>query len=314
MKQKPRYLLFDDQLVPYDDARLHVLSTTLKYGVGVFEGYRAYWNGHDGELYAFRVDDHMRRLVDSMRITGIEGPTDVHALRESLLGLIRANDLRQDLHLRVQVFVTADDSTPDATGPALVCMAAMPMGRYFDRPALDVCTSSWARIADRSMPPRVKALANYQNSRLALLEANRNGYDSALLLTDQGKLSEGPGFNVFVVRNGRLATPPTTAGILEGITRDSVLQLARGELGLEVDERPIDRTELYLSEEMFVCGSAAEVTPVASVDRHVLGTGVAGEITRALRDAYRAAARGDLARERGWAVPVYAGTAVAGVS
>jgi branched-chain amino acid aminotransferase len=303
VKRRPQYLLFDGELVPYEDARLHVLSTTLKYGVGAFEGYRAYWHAGDEELYAFRIDDHMRRLVGSMAILGIDGPSDMHALTDDLLGLIRANELREDLHLRVQVFVTADDGTPEATGPALVSMAAMPMGRYFDRAALDVCVSSWTRIDERSMPPRVKAIANYQNSRLALQEAVRDGYDSALLLTHAGTVSEGPGFNVFIVRGGRLATPPTTDGILEGITRDSVLTLAREHLGLEVDERPIDRTELYLADEVFVCGSAAEVTPVASVDRHVLH---GGDVARSLQDAYRRAARGELGRERGWAVPVYA--------
>jgi len=184
------------------------------------------------------------------------------------------------------------------------------MGSYFARPSLDVCVSSWARISERSMPPRVKALANYQNSRLALLEARTNGYDAALLLTQEGSVSEGPGYNVFIVRDGRLATPPPTQAILEGITRASVLTLAREELGLEVDERPIDRTELYLAEEVFVCGSAAEVSCVSSVDRHDIGDRTAGPITANLQRLYRAAVRNELA-DRGWAQPVYGGTPAA---
>jgi branched-chain amino acid aminotransferase len=304
MKTRPKYLLFDGELVAYEDARLHVLSTTLKYGVGVFEGYRAYWNEDHGELYAFRVDDHMRRLRDSLRLTAIEEPADIESLGNQLLDLIRSNDLRENLHMRVQVFVNSEDGTPDATGPALVSMAAIPMGSYFERPSLDVCVSSWARISERSMPPRVKALANYQNSRLALLEARTNGYDAALLLTQEGNVSEGPGYNVFIVRNGRLATPPPTEAILEGITRATVLELASAELGLEVDQRPIDRTELYLAEEVFVCGSAAEVSCISSVDRHQIGDGTPGSITANLQRLYRAAVRNEL-HDRGWTSAVY---------
>lgn len=307
MKRRPQYLLYDGRLVAYEDAKLHVLSTTLKYGVGVFEGYRAYWNEDHGELYAFRVGDHMRRLRDSLRLTSIEEPAEVDTLADQLLGLIRANDLHENLHMRVQVFVNSEDGKPDDTGPALVSMAAIPMASYFERPSLDVCVSSWARISERSMPPRVKALANYQNSRLALLEARTNGYDAALLLTQDGSVSEGPGYNVFIVRNGRLATPPPTQAILEGITRATVLQLAREELGLDVDERPIDRTELYLADEVFVCGSAAEVSCVSSVDRHRVADGNPGTITADLQRLYRAAARNEL-HDRGWTSAVY-GTA-----
>ena len=311
MGANPTYLLHDGELVPYADARLHVLSTSTKYGVGVFEGFRAYYDDEAGELYAFRVADHMRRLVASMRVVGIDGPEDVGLLEEQLLGLIRANDLHEDLHMRAQVFVDSPDGKPDDTGPATVFMAAIPMGRYFDRPGLNVQISSWARISDRSMPPRVKSIANYQNGRLALLEARRNGYDAALLPTVDGHVSEGAGYNVFMVRDGKLCTPPVTESILEGITRDSVLQLARGELDVEVTERPIDRTELYSAEEVFVCGSAAEVSPVSSVDRIPVADGEPGELTRQLQDLYRRAVRNRVAAERGWAQPVYAPAAVA---
>lgn len=309
MAAKPQYLLRDGELVAYDDARLHVLSTSTKYGVGVFEGFRAYRDDESGELFAFRVHDHMKRLVASMRVVGIDGPTDVDALEEQLLGLVRANELREDLHMRAQVFVESDDGKPDDTGPATVYMAAIPMGRYFDRPGLNVQISSWARISDRAMPPRVKSIANYQNGRLALLEARRNGFDAALLLTTDGRIAEGAGYNVFMVRDGVLCTPPVTESILEGITRDSILHLARAELGIDVVERPIDRTELYSADEVFVCGSAAEVSPVSSVDRMPVGSGEPGQLTERLKDLYRRAVRGHVATDRGWAQPVYALTA-----
>ncbi|GAA5202090.1 branched-chain amino acid transaminase [Arthrobacter gyeryongensis] len=300
-----RYLLRDGELVEYADAKLHVLSTTLKYGVGVFEGFRAYWSDEDQQLYAFRVADHMRRLIDSMRVVEIDGPRDIGVLSEQLLGLVRANELCGNLHMRAQVFVDSSDGKPEDTGPVTVFMAAIPMGNYFGASGLDVQISSWARLSDRSMPPRVKSIANYQNGRLAMLEARRNGYDAALLLTEEGHVAEGAGYNVFMVRQGRLCTPPATDSILEGITRDTVLHLARNVLGVDVDIRAIDRTELYSADEIFVCGSAAEINHVSSVDRTPIGEGTAGELTRQLQQAYRQAVVGRVAADQQWAQPVY---------
>jgi len=305
MEAKVKYLLRDGELVPYEQASMHVLSTSLKYGVGVFEGFRAYRNDDEDQLYAFRVDDHLRRLSSSMRAIGIERPGDVEGLGDQLLGLIRANELRSDLHMRVQVFVDSPDGKPDDTGPTTTFMAAIPMGRYFDRPGLNVQISSWSRISDRSMPPRVKSIANYQNGRLALLEARRNGYDAALMLTHEGRVSEGAGYNVFMVRDGRLSTPAVTESILEGVTRDSVIRLAESQLAMPVEQRPIDRSELYSADEVFVCGSAAEVSPVSSVDRVVVGDGGVGPVTAALKDLYQRAVRGQVASDQGWAQPVY---------
>jgi branched-chain amino acid aminotransferase len=303
---KPEYLMRDGVLIRYDEARLHVLSTSTKYGVGVFEGFRAYHDEAADQLYAFRVPDHFRRLRASMQVVGIDGPTDMALLEEQLLELIRVNGLREDLHMRAQVFVDAPDGKPDDTGPATVFMAAIPMGRYFERPGLSVQISSWARVSDRSMPPRVKSIANYQNGRLALLEARRNGYDAALLTTVDGHVSEGAGYNVFMVRDGKLCTPAVTDSILEGITRDTVIALAVSELGVDVVERSIDRTELYSADEVFVCGSAAEVSPVSAIDRSPIAGGETGPLTRQLQDLYRRAVRNQVAVERGWAQPVYA--------
>ncbi|WP_051792664.1 branched-chain amino acid transaminase [Amycolatopsis jejuensis] len=298
----PRFLLHDGKLVDYADARLHVLSSTLKYGVGVFEGFRAYWSADAGQLYGFRLDAHFRRLVDSMRVVEIDGPTDIGDLQEQMTGLIRANDLRTDLHMRAQVFVDSADGKPHDRGPATVFMAAIPMGNYFGATGLDAQISSWARLSDRSMPPRIKSIANYQNGRLAQLEATRHGYNAALLMTTDGHVSEGPGYNLFIVRHGRLATPPVTDSILEGVTRDSVLQLAR-DAGLEVDVRSIDRTELYSAEEAFVCGSAAEVNHLRSVDRMQIGDGEAGPVTRELQVRFRQAVLGQTTHP--WTTPVY---------
>jgi branched-chain amino acid aminotransferase len=312
MKQAafPRYLLFGGRHVPYPDARLHVLTTTLKYGVGVFEGLRAYWSDADQELYVFRPHEHFRRLHDSLRLAGIDVPEDIGSFPAQLADLIRVNELRQNLHIRVQAFIDNTDGTPGATGPVLVSMATMPMDNYFGRTSIDACVSSWARISERSMPPRIKAIANYQNSRLAMLEAKTNGYTGAILLTSQGLVSEGPGYNVFVVRDGRIATPRTTDAILEGITRDSVLRLAADHLDVEIEQRAVGRAELYVADEVFVCGSAAEVTGVTSIDRKPIGDGTDGPVTSALQNLYSAATLGELDPVREWAQPVY-GPAVA---
>jgi branched-chain amino acid aminotransferase len=299
---QPRYLLRDGELVDFADARLHVLSTTLKYGVGVFEGFRAYWSDDDDQLYGFRLDAHMKRLVESMRVVEIDGPTDVQALQHQMVELIRANGLRENLHMRTQVFVDSPDGKPEDRGPATVFMAAIPMGNYFGATGLDVQISSWTRLSDRSMPPRIKSIANYQNGRLAMLEARRNGYNAALLLTTDGRVSEGPGYNLFIVRNGRLTTPPVTESILEGVTRDTVLQLAE-DAGLDVDVRPVDRTELYSATEAFVCGSAAEVNHLRSVDRMPIGDGEAGPVTRQLQAMFRGAVLGRTSHP--WTTPVY---------
>jgi len=304
MADRPRLLLLNGQLVPYADARVHILSTAFKYGAIVFEGLRAYWSESHRQLNGFRLGDHMQRLARSMAATHMKLDRSADDLCDDLLRLIRANDLREDLHMRVQAFVDEDDGKLASTAPISIAMAAIPMGRFFDK-SLNVGVSTWVRISERSMPPRVKAAANYHNSRLALLEAKANGFDDAVLLTEGGKVSEGPGYNLFIVRGGELVTPPTTDSILEGVTRDSLIRIATEQLGLTVRERSIDRTELYAAQEMFFCGSSSEVTPIVSVDRHVLGTGKVGDVTRKLREAFLAIARGDQPDERGWLQPVY---------
>lgn len=297
--------MVDGELTAFADAKLHVLSTTLKYGVGVFEGIRAYWDDESRQLYGFRIPDHLARLASSAKIAAIELPSDLSEYEKQLNALVRANDLRQNLHIRIQVFVNSIDGLPHDSGPTLTAMATMPMEGYFDAPSLDVSVSSWVRISDRSLPPRAKAIGNYQNSRLAMTEARANGYTGAIQLTETGYVSEGPGYNVFIVRGGQVCTPRATDGILEGITRDSILQLAAEELGRPVIERAIDRTELYVADEIFVCGTAAQVTPVVSVDRKPVGNGEPGAVTQAIQGIYQDATHGRLLSRRNWISAFY---------
>jgi branched-chain amino acid aminotransferase len=296
------------ELTPYADARVHVLTTAFKYGACVFEGLRAYWNEERGELYGFRLREHFQRLVESLRICRMPSPLDPDGYVADLVRLMQANGLREDLHMRVSAYVDDEDGGLATFEPVSVSMAALPMRRYFRKDGLDVQVSSWTRISDASMPPRVKAAPNYHNSRLALGQARIDGYDDAILLSAEGKVSEGPGYALFMLRGGKLITPPVTAGILESITRDSLMTLAP-ELGLDVVEREMDRTELYIADELFFCGSAAEVTPILSVDRVPVGTGAVGRRTQEIRAAFLQTVRAEVADTRGWLTPVFAGAA-----
>jgi branched-chain amino acid aminotransferase len=225
--EKPRLLFFNGKNVPYDDARVHVLTTAFKYAAVIFEGIRAYHDENADRLFIFRLREHLDRLVHSAAIARIPLPYSPEELTEALVRLIRENGLRQDLHIRISAYVGEDDGRLDSTGSAGLSMAAIPMGRYEPLgpgQGLSVCVSSWRRIGDESMPPRVKAIGNYSNSRLALLDARAAGFQDTILLDQRGKVTEGPGYNIFVVRDGKVLTPPVTSGILEGVTRDTLIR------------------------------------------------------------------------------------------
>lgn len=307
---RPSYVMFDGQLIPYADGKLHVLSPALKYGIAVFEGFCGYWNPDHQELYTFRMQDHLRRLRSSLDMAGLDYPADVTVLAGDVHRLIAANGFREDIHMRLQVFLIGDDGKPEDSGPTLTSIAAVPVSAYFGRPMLNLGISTWARISDRSMPPRMKSIANYHNGRQASIEARRNGYDAPLMLTEHGRVSEGFGYNVFLVRGQKLLTPAVTESILEGITRDSVIRLARERLALSVEERPIDRTEIYCADEVFVCGSGEGITGVASVDRHVYHGGELGEVTAEVRRLYLTAARAEAFTSWNWVTPVYGRAAI----
>jgi branched-chain amino acid aminotransferase len=298
-----RYLYLNGRIVPYGEALIHVQSGAVKYGTSVFEGLRAYWSPDQGELYVFRLKEHIDRLYDSLRLMRMEHAFTREALGASILEVLRKNGYREDVHIRQTAFLEADGAM-DATGPVGLAVDALP--RRLAKGGITACISSWMRIADAAMPPRIKCSANYQNSRLATLEARMNGYDTALLLNGRGKLSEAPGACCFVVRRGVPATPPVTADILESVTRATLLELCRTELGLTPDVREIDRTELYVADEAFLCGSGWEITPILAIDKLPLGGGTEpGPVTRAVQACYFSVVRGEKPAYRGWLTPVY---------
>jgi branched-chain amino acid aminotransferase len=299
-----RYLYLNGKLLPYDEARIHVQSGAVKYGASVFEGLRAYWNPAQGELYVFRLQEHIDRLFGSLRLMRMEHSYSREELASSILEVLRKNEVREDVHIRQTAYVEADGAL-DATGPVGLAVDAR-AHRVTEKPGIAVGVSSWTRISDGAMPPRIKCSANYQNGRLAMLEAKANGYEGALLLNSRGKLAEAPGACCFVVRGGVPITPPVTADILESVTRATLLELIRKELGLTPVERDIDRTEVYVSEEAFLCGSGWEITPIVSIDRLPLGDGAQpGPVTRRIKECYFAVVRGEKPVYRSWLTPVW---------
>ena len=292
-------IYFNGQIVPEREATVHVLTGAVKYGATVFEGICAYL-GNEGRLTVFRLPEHLLRLQDSMRIMRFEQDWSVSHLTEVVTDVIKANELHEDTHIRLSAYVLSEGFL-DATAPiALGCLA---VGRH-DKSLTDKVAraqvSSWHRIEDSSMPPRVKCSANYQNGRLATIQARADGYDEAILLTGSGKVAESAGACLMAVRDGVVLTPTITGSILESVTRATLIKLCESELGVEVQQREIDRTELYLCEEVFLCGSGYEVTPIVNIDGYPIGDGEVGSKTRAIFEIYDAATRGRLPQYEHW--------------
>lgn len=303
----PKYAYFQGEIVPYSDAKVGVATHALNYGTGAFGGVRGYWNPDEKQLFVFRPLDHFRRLLDSSRLLACEIQRSPEELREIALNLLRAEGYREDCYLRPLVYkadeiigVRLHDLTDEIT------MFAVPFGRYVERDeGAHVTFSSWRRVDDNAIPARGKITGAYVNSALIKTDAVRAGFDEALVLTREGHVSEGSAENLFMYRWGELVTPPITENILEGITRRTIMTLAREELGVKVVERPIDRTEVFLADELFMTGTAAQVTAITRVDYRDIGSGSMGSLTRQLRGLYDDVVRGRLAKYRSWNAPVY---------
>jgi branched-chain amino acid aminotransferase len=298
-----RIIIQNGKAIPFAEARIHPLAVGIAFGIGVFEGLRAYRHPTTGGFSIFRLEEHLARLALGMKVMRLAEPPPLDALRAGLLEVIRLNAPDEDAYLRLQVQVDGIGmmATP---GPIGWIAAALPRERSAKfATGLAAQVSSWARLSDNAMPPRVKATANYHAARLAQLQARADGYDSALLLTARGKVSEAAAACLFLVRDGVLATPARSSDILESITRDTVMTLAREE-GLTVQEREVDRTELYAAEEVFLCGTGQELVAVTSVDRLPVGDGAPGPVTRRLQAAYEAVVRGTTDRHAAWRTAV----------
>jgi branched-chain amino acid aminotransferase len=301
-----RYFFLNGELLKAEDAKVLITTPALKYGASVFEGIRAYWNDKKEDLYVFRLRDHLKRLEQSCRLMRFDITEDmIEGLSNSIIELLRVNDVRQDVHIRPMVYLEGEGPL-ESVGPVGIAVSLTLIERWFGgKPGLSCSVSSWSRISDHCMPPRIKCAANYQNSRLALVQAKRDGYDSTILLNERGKVSEGPGYTFFMIRRGIPVTPKITDDILESFTRLTVIQLLTEFHGLKVIEREIDRTELYLAEEAFFCGTGAEITPIFSIDKYIISGGTIGRITELTRKTYFAMVKGDLSEHAEWRTPVY---------
>lgn len=295
---------FNGSIVPYTDAGVQLMSPALKYGTAVYEGIRAYWEKSQEQLFVFRLQDHVHRLINSARTMRLQFDHDEEYLCQAVIDAIRANEARQDLHIRQCVFLDGTGSM-GSVEPTGMYIVPVPSGRMMNTDGIHVGVSSWTRISDNSMPARVKCIANYQNGRLAQLQAKADGYDAPLLLNSLGKVTEAPTATFFLIRNGVPVTCPLTCGVLESITRESLIELLEENFQLNTEERVIDRTELYTAQEAFLCGTAAEITPVISIDRLPVGDGKPGPITTELRKKYLGIARGVDPQHAGWRTPVY---------
>jgi len=301
------WVYYDGELMRYHEAYLPPMTHALHYGTACFEGIRAYWNGEQNQMYVLQGEAHYERLRRSASILRLTLPYSTDELMEVTLELLRRNQWRTDTYIRPLVFISAEEIGVRLHGlPQSFLIYTAPLGEYIDTTSGIRCmTSSWRRISDSAIPARAKITGSYINSAFAKSEAMENGYDEAIMLSSDGHVSEGSAENLFMLRDGVFATPPVTDDILEGITRSLLMGLIRDELGLEVVERAIDRTELFTCDELFLCGTGAQVSPVIEVDRRKVGDGRPGRLARRLQEIYFRSVRGDEPRYRNWLTPVY---------
>ena len=310
---KPQNTWMNGRITPWEQSRIHVNADALLRGASVFEGIRAYRSAVTDDLLLFRIHDHMRRLFGtSMRFLRMRLPYGPDDLIRGVIDLLQANEVRNDAHVRVVAYFDEVELGREADAEARAYILAFP------RPSspklttgVRVTLSPWRRLNDTAMSPRVKASANYLNSRVAAVDARTKGFDIPVMLNERGKVSEGPGQNVFLVRDGVMITPRTTDSILEGITRATVIGLARG-LELVVEEREVDPTELYIADELFFAGTAMEVQPIVEIDGYEVSDGAMGPLTSRLQAAYFELVRGRAGGPYGWHTSVYAQSVAVG--
>jgi branched-chain amino acid aminotransferase len=291
-----------------EQAVLPVNSAAVFYGTNVFEGLRAYWNPAEEELFCFRLKEHFARIRESMKMNRFTIAYSDADLFEAVRETLRGNQIREDVHMHMVAYVTGVGV--DATGPTGLYINPRRRGRI-NAEGLKCCISSWVRTSDNAIPIRLKSGPNYQNGRLATLQAKADGYDAAIFLNGHGHVAEGSGATFMMVRKGKIITPPLTGDILESITRETLIEdVAPRVLGMPIIEREIDRTEVYVADEAFFCGSGYEITPITSIDRFPLGDGKVGPITQRISDAYRALVRGTDKRHAEWRTATYRSAAV----
>jgi branched-chain amino acid aminotransferase len=298
---------FNKQFVPLSEAKVSIRTNALHYGSGVFEGIRAYWNASEQQLFVFKLPEHYERMVGNCKVLKLKLDHDVKELCAITVDLLRRNQPKEDTYIRPIAYISSEGLGPKLLGYETgFAIYTIPLGEYIDTSVgIKAGFSSWRRISDNTIPARCKVTGGYVNSALARTEAMEQGYDEAIFLTQGGFISEGSAENIFLVRNGTLFTPDRSQDILEGITRDVLLTLCREELGLTVVERQVGRTEVYVADEVFLCGTGAQVSPVIEVDRRPVGSGKMGPVTARIQQLYFQVVKGNHPKYRHWCTPVY---------
>jgi len=300
----PKFVWFDGKLVRDEDAKVPVMTHAIHYGTSVFEGLRGYWNSKN--LNIFRLQDHIKRFRNSGKVYSIALRFTDKEIANAMIQICKKNNVKESCYIRPFYFIGKHGINLHVTEntPTHAAIVMFPFGELFNRNGIKVGISSWRRIHDISTPPLAKMGGNYLNSILATQESKRNGYDEAILLDHLGNISEAPGENIFIIRDGKLLTPPPSSSALEGITKDSVVKIAE-DLGYQTVEREIPRTEIYFADEVFLTGTAAEISPVISVDGKKVGDGKVGKITENIRKVYSDITMGKNKKYSKWITPVY---------
>lgn len=302
-----RFAYFEGAFVPIEEANISILTHAFNYGTGLFEGIRGYYSAEEDDILVFRLPEHVDRMVRNFSIMCMEVPETADDIARICIEVIKRSEFREGVYIRPICYKSEPSLGPQLRNvESRFCCYVIKLGDYCDiESGLDVAVSSWRRLSDNAVPSRVKSTGSYVNSSLAKTEAKQAGFDEAVFLREDGSVAEGSAMNLFLVQGDMLITSPSTADILVGVTRNTVMELAAAELGLGVVERTISRTELYVSDEVFFTGTGAQVAPVRSVDRRVLGDGKPGPVARRLQQLYFDVVMGRVEKYRCWCTPVY---------
>lgn len=306
MPEKIEYVFLDGKFVDIEDAKLPVKTHAFLYGTSVFEGIRAYYNKEENQLYAFRMKEHFERIQRSAKIMHMDCKFSVDELCKYSAELLKKNEFKSDAYLRPTLYKAAEKIGPGLIdNPDKFLIFSVALGEYIDiSKGLSVCVSNWRRNDDNAIPPRAKVSGSYANTGLIISDARLAGFDDAIVLSQDGTVTEGSAMNLFIVQDGKLVTPNTTDNILVGVTRNTIKEIAQ-DLGVETVERDVDRTELYISDEAFYCGTGAQVSPITKIDNRKLGDGNVGPITKKIQELYFDVVRGKVPKYKKWCTPVY---------
>lgn len=300
------YVYLNKNYIEKEKATIPVMTHAFLYGTSIFEGIRAYYNKEENQLYAFRVPEHFERLFVSGKIMRMVPPNSVEEMCEITKTLLRKNNYKQDTYIRPTLYKSAQRiGTHMLDNPEDLLIFSVPLGDYLDTSkGLSVCVSSWRRTSDNAIPPRAKVGGAYANAALIATDAKLAGFDDGIALTEDGMVTEGSAMNLFLVEDGKLITTKTTSNILKGITRETIMVLAK-DMGIEVVERDINRTELYVADEAFFCGTGAQVCPITKIDNRELGNGKVGPISTELQKLYFDVVKGKVPKYKKWCMPIY---------